>query len=315
MVRSITEYYAQNREYFIFSLIQVLGNKDTRHNMIKQMERRGVFLDEMREYISKGNDHPTMVFMARITAIFYTALFHKIKHTDECAAIPDQEINVFVAQTEKKIVGGLGFNREAIDSLNYGRLEDILGTEDEPYEDNGLLKAVAGVVAEMGPWNASMDMVARRSGLSKSGLYAHFKSKQDMLGQLFYTEINHIARRADAHVRMSAVPAEQLYLVILSIADYFRRRPAILIALDWIRIQRMDIHFAAPRLIYDIFADLRLHDPEGAGDTSPELITHWILFLIVSALMHRPNGMDFADFSNRSIRMLFRFISLGIEGW
>jgi AcrR family transcriptional regulator len=315
MVRSITGYYTRNREYFIFSLIQVLGNKESRHNMMEQLGRRGVSMGEMREYIPSGNGYPSLVLMASITAIFYTGLFHKARHKTGTAAIPEQEIDVFVAQTEEKIAGGLGFKREEIDSLDYERLEGILGSMDEPDKDDGLLKAVADAVAEAGPWNASMDMVARRSGLSKSGLYAHFKSKQDMLGQLFYTELNRIARRADIYARMSAVPAERLYLAVLSIADYFRSRPAILIALDWIRIQRMEIHINTGQLIYDTFADLRVHHPEGAGNTSPELITQWILFLIVSTLMRRPDGMDFACFPNESIRILFRFISLGIKGW
>jgi AcrR family transcriptional regulator len=45
-----------------------------------------------------------------------------------------------------------------------------------------------------------MEMVARRSGLSKSGLYAHFKNKQDMLNRFFITEFTRIANYAKAQI-------------------------------------------------------------------------------------------------------------------
>jgi AcrR family transcriptional regulator len=310
MVRFITEYYARNREHFIFSLIEVLGKKEPCHNMVEQMNRRGASLGRMKNYIPGGNEFPSVVQMASVTAIFRTALFHRVRAK---AGFPAEqgEIGEFIAAVEAQLSSGLGFNREDIDSLDYECLEAVMG--EEPHEDDGLLKAVAGAVAEAGPWNASMDMVARRSGLSKSGLYAHFKSKQDMLGQLFMTELDRITRRVDLYARMSTVPAERLYLVVWSIADYLRSRPEILITLDWIRIRRMDIRITVPRFIRDIFAGLKL---QGAGgDISPELISRWILFLIVNILTRRPDGMDFAEIPNRSIRILYRFVALGIKGW
>jgi AcrR family transcriptional regulator len=315
MVRHIIEYYARHREYFVFSLIQVAGNKNPCHNMKEQLNRRGVPLDEMRDYIPGGNEYPPVVQMAGVSAVFCTALFHKARGKTETEPPGDKQISVFITQIEEKMSSGLGFNREDIDALDYERLEGILGSADESYGNDGLLKAVAGAVAEAGPWNASMDMVARRSGLSKSGLYAHFKSKQDMLGQLFMTEVDRIAHRADVYARMSTVPAERLYLAVLSIADYLRSRPEILVTLDWIRIQRLDLRITVPQLIYDIFGKLKLHEALGKENMSPEVISQWILFLTVEILMRRPDGMDFADLSNRSVRILFRFIALGIKGW
>jgi AcrR family transcriptional regulator len=315
MVRGITEYYARNREYFVFSLVQVAGNKEPYRNMREQLDRRGISLREMAAYTPGGDGYPPVLQMASLTAVFSTAMFHKVQRTADCAVLPDQDIDTFVAQTEKKIAGGLRFNRDDIDTLDYERLEALMGSADGPDEDDGLLKAVAGAVAEAGPWNASMDMVARRSGLSKSGLYAHFKGKQDMLSQLFMTEFNRTAHQADVYARMSTVPAERLYLAVLSIADYLRSRPAILVALDWIRIQRLDLRITVPQLIYDIFTDIRFYKYKAGDDVSPETVARWILFLIVTTLMRRPDGMDFADIPNSSIRILFRFIALGMGGW
>ncbi|MDR2109958.1 MAG: TetR/AcrR family transcriptional regulator, partial [Spirochaetaceae bacterium] len=309
MSRGITEYYARNREYFVFFLFLVSGNKESYRNLREQLERRGISLGRIRTYIPGGDEYPPVIQMAGLTAIFTTALFHKARSNAGGAVPPDKEIDVVVTQTEKKIAGGLRFDREDIDALEYERLEALIGGADEPYEDDGLLKAVAGAVAEVGPWVASMDMVARRSGLSKSGLYAHFKSKQDMLGQLFMTEVDRIAHRADVYARMSAVPAERLYLAVLSIADYLRSRPEILIALNWTRIQRLDLRITVPRLIYDIFADIRFHKTRDDGGTSPETAADWILFLIVDTLMRRPGGLDFAGIPDRSIRILFRFLT------
>ncbi|MDR1947904.1 MAG: TetR/AcrR family transcriptional regulator [Spirochaetaceae bacterium] len=255
--------------------------------------------------------------MIIVTVTFGVAYFHRYSHTP--GESPGEElIQDLIASLEGKIAGGLGFNKGLVDRIDYERLERRAAeTVVESLEQDGLLRAVAGAVAEAGPWNASMDMVARRSGLSKSGLYAHFRNKQDMLRQLFMTEFQRMATHAEACVRGSSVPEEQFYLAIIGIAGYLRSRPEILIAVDWLRTRRLDLGLSVPPGIYKLFSDIRIPGTElspAAGPLSEEMV-QWILFLIVNTLMRRPADTEFAGVTNESFRILYRFVGLGVEGF
>jgi AcrR family transcriptional regulator len=251
-----------------------------------------------------------------VTLTFWIAHFHRHDHKPD--EIPSEEqVQEALASVEKRIACGLGIAASRLAAIDYGDLE--LRSAETVYEstqENDLLRAVAGAVAEAGPWNASMEMVAQRSGLSKSGLYAHFKSKQDMLGQLFLTEFTRIIRYAELNIKASAAPEEQLYLAIISIADYLRSRPEILTALDWIRTRRLDLGLNFPPHLYRFITNIQLdafHEGQdrageaadgstGPGDnsgifcygidgemeTSSDWSAQWILFLIVNTLMRCP---------------------------
>ncbi|MDR2797159.1 MAG: TetR/AcrR family transcriptional regulator [Treponema sp.] len=324
MVRIMVEYYIRNRDTSIFSLILVYGNQHL-ENMVSSMVSRGL---DMREFwgIEEGNpSYPSFTQLVIASLIFFVAYFHKCDHPSK-EAPSDEQVRQFVGWVEEKIACGLGLYQETIEALDFEELEsrfdqgvlrfnidkcpqDMQGS-DKKYkksEDESLLKAIAAVVAEAGPWNASMDMVARRSGLSKSGLYSHFKNKQDMIRYVFIEEFKRILRYAQVGLTLSTVPEEQLYLVILSIVDCLRSRPEILQAIDWLRTRHLNID-SKPAEILHIFSAIPLQ-PEGL---ITEQIGHLIFFLIINTLMHRPPGMAFSEFPNRSIRILYRFITLGI---
>ncbi|MDR1099988.1 MAG: TetR/AcrR family transcriptional regulator, partial [Treponema sp.] len=227
-----------------------------------------------------------------------------------------------IASMEEKITRGLGLPGGDVGAVDYEALEkNIPRSQLDTFEDGDLLKAVAETVAEAGPWKASVDMIARRSGLSKSGLYAHFKSRQDMLRQFFMTEFERMGRYAEAGIAGSAIPAEQFYLAVVSLADYLRSRPEILLAADWLRTRRLDLDLEIPPRMYRIFSDIRFPGappppaPEEESGPAPEQNSQWIFFLIVNILMRRPPAMGFAEVSNASIRRLYRFICLGVKGF
>jgi AcrR family transcriptional regulator len=247
------------------------------------------------------------------------ANFHRCGHSTENT--PSEEaVQGIIAAAEDIIAVGLGFSENLAEYLDFEKLETRFSGAVRYIEEDALLRAVAGVVAEVGPWNASMDMVARRSGLSKSGLYAHFESKQDMLGQLFLTEFDRIINFAEASKKGSDLPEEQLYLGIISIADYLRSRPEILVACDWLRTRRIDPGKKSPPppRIYRAFADLKFQGEcraQALSGFGGEWIPQWILFSIVNTLMQRPAGVDFSGVQNSSFRTLYRFICLGVKGF
>ncbi|MDR3343174.1 MAG: TetR/AcrR family transcriptional regulator [Treponema sp.] len=314
MVRTISDYYARNMDAFIFSLIQVYGHRE-KGNAVERLIPRGVDMRRLLRFEEAIKTYPSMIQLIIATLIFLMAHFHKHEHAmDE--DLSEERIRYIIALIEARVAAGLGFNKDMVKTIDYEGLENRIAGSLKELADDGLLRAVACVVAEAGPWNASMDMVARRSGLSKSGLYAHFKSKQDMLAQLFLSEFDRIVAFAEANKKNSPVPEEQLYLVIISIADYLRSRPDILVALDWIRTRRLDLGLAVPLRIYRVISDISCMEGStgDAPDMALERIPQWIMFLIVNTLIHRPAGMAFSELPNPSIRILFKFIVLGIKG-
>jgi AcrR family transcriptional regulator len=251
LIGRVAEYYARNVYALIFSLINVYDRKQTVHSAWDCLKARGVDMGVFDHILKKEYaGDPLLMQMVFSTLSFHMAYFHKTSNsfinTPSEAAVRN-----IIAVISEIIARGFGYTIDRIDAPDYAALEIRLAGTVDHVEDNPLIKAVAGAVAEAGPWRASMDMVARRSGLSKSGLYGHFKNRQDMLRRLFMTEFARIIAFAKAGIRQSAVPEEQLYLGIFSIVVYLRSRPEILTALDWIRTRKLDL--GAPETEPDTF--------------------------------------------------------------
>jgi AcrR family transcriptional regulator len=313
IVRAAAEYCARHKHIFIFSLFEVYGNKDREGDLLRQLAIRGMDIRKGRFFLDTDG-YPYHSQLIHSTVLFLAALFHRGRqgNSDDPG---EEEIQTFLSSTEGLISHGLGFVQNQAGAPDFRELEKNGNSMLPPEGENeGLLKAVAGAVAQAGPWNASMGMVAERSGLSKSGLFAHFKSKADMLVRMFSVEFDRIVQYAEMERSRSAKPEEQFYLAIVAIANYLRSRPEILIAMDWIRIRRLDLDISPPSRAYQLFPDIGINGTDLAG-LSGETIAQWVFFLIISALMRRPEGSSFADVPDSSFRILYKFIAFGIEGW
>jgi AcrR family transcriptional regulator len=326
MIRIIVEYYARHMDAFVFSLMRVSGSRGIR-DMGDALRRRGVDMTRFRRHDEPARAYPPLVQMILTTLTFWMAIFHKRGRSSKGAPLNENkpaeaEIAALTGMVEEKIIRGLGLKKEEVEALDYGALEkNIPRSQLETFEDGDLLKAVAETVAEAGPWDVSLDMIARRSGLSKSGLYAHFRNKQDMLKRFFMTEFDRMIRYAETGAAASAVPAEQFYLALVSLADYLRSRPEILMAADWLRTRRLDLGLEVPPRIYRVFSDIRLPglwplSPPGEDlDPESEHTAQWLLFLLINVLMRQPPGMSFQDAPNAGIQRLYRFVCLGVQGF
>jgi AcrR family transcriptional regulator len=307
MMRAITDYYARNVNAFIFSMIHVYNSHEY-EKMAQTLLIRGVDMRKFQRFEEDRHIYPFTLQLILATMTLFLAHFHKTSCSFDTPP-GEAEIQKMIFTIEEKISRGLGFNKETVNSLDYEDLERRVSGKVLELEDDGLLKAVAGAVAEAGPWNASMDMVARRSGLSKSGLYAHFKSKQDMLAKFFSVEFERFFTFVEAGKAYSRDPAEQLYLVIASMADYLKSRPEILVAIDWLRTRRLDTRVHKQPQICRIVSGITFP----ANGENHEDIARWICFLIVSTLLHRHGGMDCVSIESSSFRTLYRFVALGLS--
>ncbi len=313
IVDGIVEYNALHKDDFVFSFAQVLGNRHPCRNFSAELEKRGVAFEELHD-LGAGAGLFSHNALAGATSFFFVALFHL--NRCDCPETPTQaEIAPLVVEVRRLVSRGLGFAQAEIDRLAYADLDREAAIAPAAVDETGrLLRSVAAAVAAAGPWNASMELVARHSGLSKSGLYAHFPSKQEMLKQLLLTEVDQIAKLLSDRGLPARPPAERLYLFIAIVAAYLRSRPDILTALDWIRIQRLDLGVLVPERILTLF-DFQ----PSREDDQPALpvinVARWVLFMVVHLLMAERMTPSDSLTDGEKIKKLFQYVALGIEGY
>ena len=318
--RIVAEYYARNVNIFVFLMIKLQNRKLDERNVAKELRIRGIDMEKLYESVkSDYNFQPLGVRLLNATLIFFIADFHKKGKT--LADPPSEAAIVHIIDAIGEIIGGgLCYSNEEIAALDYGELENRIAGMVSNAGDDPLLKAVAGAVAEAGPWGASMEQVAHRSGLSKSSLYCHFKNKQDMLHQLFVTEFARIIDFARLGMRQSAVPLEQLYLGIFSIVEYLRSKPDILVAMDWIRNRGISLKPPQDKPestseLLRLFENIDIKPLNVMPNEEGLWATPWILFLIINTLMQKKSGHKVKNVPNSDIRFLYRLITFGIGGF
>lgn len=316
VIRAITEFYARNRSAFLFSLVQLSEYKNTPRSMGEQMIARGMDVTKL-PFFRSNKKHITIVQFSSIVAIFITAMSYRKRMDSPGTALSPREVKELLDRVEYQISCGLGFAKEELDSIDYIQLEKIV--TDKVRQDTGqdnLLKAVANAIAQAGLQNASMELVAKHAGLSKSGLYSHFKNKEDMLRSFFKTEFDKISNKI-LSIPKTDSPAGDIYLIVFSIIKYLESRQDIMIALDWLRIQRLDMSLSIPPIIVEACSNPRFIKkvPGTKGkQMSAEELPHLFIFCVMAFLKKCLSGGKDARLSKNNIRCFFRFLVSGIKG-
>jgi len=314
IISSISGYFARNVYALIFSLINIYDRTIDGDDFSKRLKTRGVDLSTITVIIEKkyAVDNP-VVQMIFATLTFFMAHFHNLKKLQKKPPC-EEEIQKILSFICKIIKQGIGYSAQKIDAIDFEKQETRLGVP-EDMKIEPLFKAVAEAVAEVGPWDASMDMVAKRLGLSKSSLYGHFKNKKDMLHRLFTGEFERIINFARKGMALSGIPEEQLYLGIYAITVYLRSHSEFMVSMDWIRTRKLDL--GKPEKTPEIFKLFEVVDinPVSGGEEEKERISNWILFLLINVLTRQGRSTSAKDVHNNEIRVLYKFITLGLGGF
>ncbi|MDR2941859.1 MAG: TetR/AcrR family transcriptional regulator [Treponema sp.] len=323
IVQCIADFYARNVYDLLFSLMNIYNRNLDSHAMSEHFNSRGTNIRALEIVIEKKYDiKPVILHLIFATLTFYVSCFHKAN--DSFSKTPaEEEIKKIKSFIYEIVRGGLGFNAEKIRGLDFVKLENMVEGIMRTDKPEPLLKAIAEAVAETGPWETSMDMVAKRMGISKSSLYGHFKNKKDMLYRLFSSEFERIIDFARQGIKMSSGTAEQLYLGIFSIAVYMRSRPEILIAIDWIRTRKLDLGKPEKKdYISKIFKDIKFEGLPNIDEKTNKHVFHWIIFLITNILTRpfmttnvKKAQITSDKVQNDDIRVLYKFITLGLGGF
>jgi AcrR family transcriptional regulator len=323
LIQSVSSFLARNVYLFIFTLINFHDQNQDNNSISERLSSRGADMNTIQTIIKKKYDsNPALIRLIFTTLTFLMSNFHI---TNDSIKNPPsgEQIQGIISKIYEIIKNGLKFSIEEAGNLNFEKLEKQIDRNIHAIKPEPLFKAVAEAVAQAGPWDTSMDMVAKRVGLSKSSLYGHFKNKKDMLRRLFTSEFMRIIEFARNGIKLSENTAEQLYLGIYSISVYLKLRSEILIAMDWIRTRKLDLGKPEKQTnIFRLFEDVEIASLRNAEDEEKQNVSHWILFLLIGILM-QPNwlekaqkpGFNFENDHNDDIRQLFKFITLGLGGF
>jgi len=321
IIQSITGFFARNEYALIFSIINIYEHNIDGKFLSASLKARGVNMENFHVILNKKyNTNPVIIMLVFATLTFFMMHFHKSRNFIKEENPSDAEIKEIILSIHDVIKNGLKFSAQKVDVLDFDAMEKRINAVELSAEPEPLFRAVAEAVAEAGPWNTSMEMVAKKMGFSKSSLYGHFKNKKDMLRRLFITEFKRIIEFARNGINMSSDSVEQLYLGIYSIVVYMRSRPEILIAISWIRTRKLDLGKPDKNHeVFRLFEEVKIKSMSNTEEDKQK-ISHWMLFLLINILT-RPFEKDENSnkrkltMANNDIRMLFKFITLGLGGF
>jgi len=318
IIRCISSYFNQNVYALIFSLINIYDQNLNKYTISDSLKSRGADMGTLQAVLEKKyNCDQPLLRLIFATLTFKMMYFHKSNEAMEKPLSENevQKINSIINQTIKY---GLGYSNGKAD-INFQKLEKYVDESKLDSEPEMFFKAVAEAVAQAGPWDVTMEMVAKKLGMSKSSLYGHYKNKKDMLRRLFMSEFKRIIAFACLGIKFSANGAEQLYLGIYSIAVYLRSRPEILITLDWIRMRKLDLGKPEKKIeFFRLFEDIDIEPIRDAPEDDKQRVSHWIIFLLINILTHpieETGKIPDSHTQNNCIRLLYRFITLGLGGF
>lgn len=323
VAKNMADYFIKNKYDFIFFLNLVIGQEKPGRILKQELKLRGIQIEELDAFCGK-KESLSLLQMVSVTVVFSVALFHfERMHmvdevSEEAAAVAAENVADLVL--EGFCSSHVLCNMPDFPSLDraFSELQNRL-QQDVPNRGVAsaqLLDAVARAIAEVGPWEASMEFVAKKAGLSKSGLYAHFASKEEMFRQLFLNEFDALADLLEQALTLSADAMAQLYLTMRSAADYLRIHRDILLVMDWVRLQRIDLGILIPERGLTLFSFTKALPLRPYLKNWDNLtLASWILFFVVNQLMVEMRlGIDETD-SQQNLHDLFTYMTTGVKGW
>jgi AcrR family transcriptional regulator len=142
-----------------------------------------------------------------------------------------------------------------------------------------IFSAIAAIVAEEGVWNASVDKIATRLGMSKSSLYFYFENRDEMISTMLERERKQLMTLYAERENRYSTFQDKLFCYVLIFASYLLNKPDLLITFNWIRIQGIKVHMEKPDLdkleeeFSFLFKNFKDHDVETFGLHIVELIS------------------------------------------
>ena len=118
--------------------------------------------------------------------------------------------------------------------------------EDHEKDENKILQAISDVVLEEGPEGASMGMIAKKAGMTKSSLYFYFKNKEEMIIKTMNDKTERFVNFYYDKVSSYSEIGQQLFAHFVITASMTIEKPKTLPLMHWFITQGMAEDFKKP---------------------------------------------------------------------
>lgn len=249
-------YYIKHPEQFFFFLLYVARQPESAGAVYHATNASITtiflcFFPEHRLERKNSNVLPVELGFFYTAAIFWISLLIRNMKTDNEYIDEVSHAVRFVLDGVGKRNGHteLSNNRENTAAILEGwrsRIKDWEIAAEELLPSDRIFTAIAETVAEYGIWEASIDKIASRLGMSKSSLYFYFDNRDKMISTLLEREQEQIRTLFTSRAQQLQQPYETLFCYTIVVASYLLKKPDILIAFNWLRLQGINVDVRVP---------------------------------------------------------------------
>jgi len=316
--QKVLRFYTENYWYYRFIDIYFIPHSDESLNTLKKMRQyqKNLFpLDQLRrefgwqsELVQTAQNY---IFSAAIFLLFHSGVstfsFEQIKAAD-------------VDWLNKKMINE-GFAGHTLpDQLDFQHIEDHCRVDpEELLQPDRFFTAIAEVVGEVGLWEASIDRIARKAGMSKSSLYFHFKNRNDMLWEMIDRERLRVGQLYLQKTDGFESFEERLYAYFVVFSSYMEQRKDVLAVMNWFRFQGFKIE-VPPDAEHRVSAYIEfLQEGIASGKLrsdvlGPLMIVQWINHFLIQEIYHEGDDNHSESDKRERLRASYRLFLYGVPG-
>ena len=180
-----------------------------------------------------------------------------------------------------------------------------------------LLSAIAGAIRHHGIKGTTVERIAEQMGRAKSSLYFYGKTKAEMISMLLTKETENIIALCGERLGYGRNFAEQLYILMVTEANYILSVPEMIPVFNWIRYELVSNRFEEPHTAESVSRFLELFLPPGRdrpgtdGKERTLAFVKWALILSASVVIHERKPGVSPETIAQKIRLMFSHMTGG----
>jgi AcrR family transcriptional regulator len=312
-------FYIENYWYYRFIFIYFIPHSEESFETLKKLRQLQKDLFPINQLGSEFRWQPAVVQTVQ-NYIFSAAiflLFHSGVSTFSFKPIRAADVEALNAKIIKEGFAG----RASLDQLDFQHIEDhCMVDRGELLEPDRFFAAIAEVVGEVGLWEAPLDKIARKAGMSKSSLYFHFKNRNDMLWEMIERERQRVGQLYLQKTEGYETFEERLYAYFVVFSSYMEQRKDVLAVMNWFRFQGYKIE--VPNDAVGKFSEYIefLHEGISTGklrkdSQGPLMLVQWINHFLIQEIFHTADALrPSASVRRELLRVSYRLFLYGVPG-
>ncbi len=337
-LESMFDLFNTRPAYYLFFAHTLLGRPLRERPTMRALEReRDAILAELLSCGSNTSDDATLTVAWYLThfVTFWATQHFRRRFMERPVETVDVDIDGWTttetgaggwrvdASERRRILDGAvarftdGFVPGTLHHLDLAAVERVAWiNREEVRKPERIFSAIGETVMELGYGAATVERIAGRSGLSKSGLYHYFKNRDEMLSEALLRTQRHFAALARVRLNQLGGHNERLYGTFVMVASYLFHDATGVVVANWLQERDVDVQIPPSHLhelermysfITDELVESRLAD---STDDAVAVLTY-INFLIKQLLSERRLPRENRDKLIAAVRSLFELFAGG----